>query len=950
MAALGGVTFAASMLLARVGTARTRIGAALILAGVLALCVAFIWRERRLLVRPRTAIAYLVGRVDEELAGRAIRAVSLLDEHGEVREKAVSPVLARLHVARAVASIPERRIAEGAERAARAFTRAFFALAIVCAAVIATNPWGIVEGFDVLLARNGVAPIGMHWLVDSELRARPPDYLHMDEKVYVRADKLVLPRGSLLTFKGVPAHAGRKLALSDGKNEVPFVDDGATGVVARWPLTESVSLRIVARFGEVVIEEPDALELVSIPDEAPLVTLEGAPRTVFVANEDTTEIPIRYEASDDHGLREVHLVLRAGTREERRVLARLDGETRRDSGGHVLRASDAFVKRSHVPVEIRVEAKDNDPITGPKWGASEPITLVPPDIGEPEALRLDALRKLRDRLVDGLAWRLESGVPKTDLKKWLDEEKTSVAADESAVEATLVASYAGLRIPSRLASMIRGQMRKVREAMDAEARAAGAPTHAKLVTATEKLVLVVDGVIRGLGQRDAQTSAKQLADVADDLALGLAQMQRATTDKADDASRGAQRADASEHVLQGGRKQLAKLGSLGRDLGEIIEAYLMRVDRGRKDAPPDLPHAELAARDLAVRLHQPDPSFGAKGKLGHGGGESGGGRGSPGAEEGDEGEGERAFQEAVQDLESLARDHAAEIGKVERALSSAETEAEQKQLAEEGKAHAKNVREAVKDLPSVGAGSDSWTSKGAAAREHADQMARALESGNAADAVQSGRSAIEAIDEAKRIASRERIQTFRDPSASDGEKRLDEAKKKLQPELRWAEQRLEEMRKRAAQRASGELQKAGDEEYGLADRAGKLGNRAREQGSLPDSALQSLDAAEQSARDAASALKRGDADRALEHQREAQRALEAAREAIGREQDDGDDGQPMGDPENGRARSNGHADIPKADAHKGPEEFRRRVIKGLGQPGPSRHRDAVERYAEGLLR
>jgi hypothetical protein len=229
-------------------------------------------------------------------------------------------------------------------------------------------------------------------------------------------------------------------------------------------------------------------------------------------------------------------------------------------------------------------------------------------------------------------------------------------------------------------------------------------------------------------------------------------------------------------------------------------------------------------------------------------------------------------------------------------------------------------------------------------------MARALESGNAADAVQSGRSAIEAIDEAKRIASRERIQTFRDPSASDGEKRLDEAKKKLQPELRWAEQRLEEMRKRAAQRASGELQKAGDEEYGLADRAGKLGNRAREQGSLPDSALQSLDAAEQSARDAASALKRGDADRALEHQREAQRALEAAREAIGREQDDGDDGQPMGDPENGRARSNGHADIPKADAHKGPEEFRRRVIKGLGQPGPSRHRDAVERYAEGLLR
>ena len=44
------------------------------------------------------------------------------------------------------------------------------------------------------------------------------------------------------------------------------------------------------------------------------------------------------------------------------------------------------------------------------------------------------------------------------------------------------------------------------------------------------------------------------------------------------------------------------------------------------------------------------------------------------------------------------------------------------------------------------------------------------------------------------------------------------------------------------------------------------------------------------------------------------------------------------------------ADIPKADAHKGPEEFRKRVIKGLGQPSGGRLKDAVKRYAEGLLR
>ena len=55
-------------------------------------------------------------------------------------------------------------------------------------------------------------------------------------------------------------------------------------------------------------------------------------------------------------------------------------------------------------------------------------------------------------------------------------------------------------------------------------------------------------------------------------------------------------------------------------------------------------------------------------------------------------------------------------------------------------------------------------------------------------------------------------------------------------------------------------------------------------------------------------------------------------------------------PPDGQRPSRQHTDIPKADAHKGPEEFRKRVIKGLGQPSGGRFKDAVKRYAEGLLR
>src|SRR6185437_16111946 len=99
-------------------------------------------------------------------------------------------------------------------------------------------------------------------------------------------------------------------------------------------------------------------------------------------------------------------------------------------------------------------------------------------------------------------------------------------------------------------------------------------------------------------------------------------------------------------------------------------------------------------------------------------------------------------------------EHAGNMGKVEQSLAAASTKEDLERLAEEAKKHAQKIRDAAKNLPSVGGGSDSWTSKGAAAKEHAEQMARALEQGNAADAAESGRSALAALEEAKRAAQR----------------------------------------------------------------------------------------------------------------------------------------------------------------------------------------------------
>lgn len=926
-----------AMLVARVGTTPTRIGALVILVvGATALTAAHLF-DRRVFRDPARTIRRVAGGADPELASRAVRALSLL--RPEVA-KGASTELAELHVRRTLASLPKDGVRKSAGRVAFALGVAALALAAINVAACATNPWAVVEGADVLVSKGGVAPLGMAWLSEPSIRARPPDYLHQEERRVIPYEEIALPRGTLLTVRGTPVHAGRRLLLSDGTAEVPFVDDGSGHVVARWPLADSVRLRVVARFGDVVVPDARETPVESIPDEPPVVALEGAPKQIKLAGElDASEIPVHYEATDDHGLREVHLVLRAGAREERRVLARLDGETKSDRGGYTLRATDSFIRKSHAPIEIRVEAKDNDPITGPKWGSSEAITVVPPDVGEPESRRLAALIKLRDELVDALAWRMTNPVPALkERKEYFAKDAKLDEGTSELLDQTLSASYAGVRVPARIGAMLRGRLRKLKEAVANQARSPSTTAHASVVKANERAVLVVDAVVQGLGLRDTREVARELAEVADDLALAATVAQKPL-----EKTRGEQRMDAAVVVLDGGGKAMLKLGALGRDIGEIVDMDLLRVARARKAS--DLPHAALAAQDLAARLRQPDPSFGARGgRPSHAGGESGGGRGAPGAD--NEGEGsdvEQAFNEAAQDLEKLAADHANHMGKTEQSLAGAASKEDLEQLSEEAKKHAQKVREAAKPLPTVGGGSDSWTSKGAAAREHAEQMAKAMESGNAADAVQSGRSALGALDEAKRAAARERWGRLSDANA---DKTIDEAKKGLEAELKWAEDKLEELRKKAAQRAGPELKEQGDGEGKLADRANDVRKKGRDQ-ELPQGALDALRDAEQAAREAARALQQGDAERGLAKQREAQQKLEMAKDALG--EGEGEAEKDGGD-EDGRRMSREHADIPKADAHKGPEEFRKRVIKGLGQPSGGKYKDAVKRYAEGLLR
>jgi hypothetical protein len=368
---------------------------------------------------------------------------------------------------------------------------------------------------------------------------------------------------------------------------------------------------------------------------------------------------------------------------------------------------------------------------------------------------------------------------------------------------------------------------------------------------------------------------------------------------------------------------------------------LKRAARTR--AREDLLHTELALRDLAARLRHPSPSFGGGGRRG---GVEAGGQESP---EGDSSEGGQQIAREQEQLDELARDHGAEVSGVEQAMNGAESGQELDKLREEARQHAQAVRDAVRPLPRSGGDPNSAEAAAAAAREHAEAMAEELDRAQPSDAVRSGRNALGALDQAGR-APPDRF-SFR----RDVREEARQAQNKLEPEVKWAERALERLRQAASAQASDDLKRASPRESKLADRARALADEGSSgAGALPGQTLDLLSGAESAMREASRSLGSAEGDRALQNLKEAQRLLDMARS--------GDDADGANDQEAGEADKEGrdqggnapnfahHAPIPRAEDYKGPEDFRRRVLEGLGGATDPRLKDAVKRYADGLLR
>lgn len=919
------------------------------------------WRDARRAVRRS------VRRADPPLADAIDRALGLVDRPApeDPDEARAAVQLSELHLARQLRKISLDDVEDRAARRGLYISVAALGATGALLAAVALEPMRIVEGIDLLASTERDAPFSLFYLDDIDLVSTPPAYLQDSEKPIDRFGRVDAPRGSVISVRGRPLRGGRALVLTDGVHEEPFVGEGSGMLIAKWTLGDSTSLRIAACFGPTSpgatrpdtctrrIPQADTLEIVSVPDEAPVVKLEGAPRTVRLI--DTPSIPLKYSASDDHGIREVALVLRAGTAVERRTLSRQPADARTAAGGEELSTKDPFFKQSFVPIEVTIEVRDNDAVTGPKWGKSPAIVVVPPNVGEPEAMRFAALLQIRDALVDLTAPRVARGeappgaisatattavaaalpaVTDKNVAKVADDEAKSQRDQETLIEDRLAASYGGLTIRGRTRTVIAGQLHKLDVALGALRKKPTVEAYDELTIASEDALLAVDAMIRSQGFTDAAKVSKKLALVADDaanLARGF--------DRDADRESAAMRLDAALHVLEGGGLELFKIGDLGRDLGDAVRAGMGRIKRPRADL--DMVRTEIAARDLAERLRRADASLGGGGRPGveSGGVPSSGGSG--GADEGEASDAASESQESADELDDLIKKHAQQIGKVEDAMRKASTPEELDALKKIAKEEADAIREAVKDLPSSGP-PGSPSGRASDGRKHAEAMAGALEQGDVEEALKRGEEALKALRDA---TERGKASEFADEQelAKDSTR----AGNRVQEAIDRMRDSLERMQQAQQERAKKDLEDIGAEEGRMSERAKQLRDKGEKSSApLSEDQIEKLEQAEEAMREAQKALEQGEAGRGKELEKRAQRLLEMAKgeQDEDNESDSGDHG------ENGKRPTSGDTKVPDKDKPKAPEDFQKRVTDGLSMPQDPRLRDAIKRYAEGLVR
>src|SRR4051812_11378706 len=171
----------AAGLLARLGTGITRAAAALLLISAVVQIFVRRARDRRDFGDVQRTIRRVLVPVDRAVGERALRAAALAEQ--AARDPRVGSVeLAQLHFQRQLERAPLAAVEAQAARRASLLRMLALGLVLIAALGVGRDPNRVLEGLDVLSARQGLAPVPMPWLDLVRVTVQPPAYLHLPDR------------------------------------------------------------------------------------------------------------------------------------------------------------------------------------------------------------------------------------------------------------------------------------------------------------------------------------------------------------------------------------------------------------------------------------------------------------------------------------------------------------------------------------------------------------------------------------------------------------------------------------------------------------------------------------------------------------------------------------------------------------------------------------------------
>lgn len=785
--------------------------------------------------------------------------------------------------------------------------------------------------------------------------------------------------GDVVALKGTVAELSMRALRSARKAAFLLGEDGEAGELPGVSLAGGVvraTLRVdgpgtyrvwLAPYLGRPVREQSSHRIEAEPDLPPRVEISAASDRISLQTPRPLEVG--FSAHDDFGLGAVDLVFRADNGPERRVRLREAAGERATQGKTVWKPPFAELAPG-ARVTYRIEASDNDTISGPKVGSSRTLTLVVENPHETFDERLDRQREVLEALMGTLADRLELGGAAAAAKAgetsgdrieaWArahDAEEGQVASLARVIEEerqhggskgltaalTKVADRLsrGLRDEERALAVARARLSSLSLRNGPALAAVASKVDAEGVRQTGELetaVLLLDDLIGRQRLEDLAELGRELTDMYKRLEDLLARY-NATHDE--------NLRRELERQLRDLRNRIAELGRKAAEL------------QARNEVPaewqnmPDLREAAEATRKLDQLLEKGDNKsmqqalaelqrslLAVKNQLERNADEFGEERFPQ------ERKALAELMKKVGDLEDDERQLAGDTGTLSAELEQEARKragAELQQRLSELAQKAKGLNEKLAASAPRGLGETSQEEL-AKARESAGRMARLLESRDLGEAkAEAGRAAagLERLERAaKRQAARSGsaqmppLEQFGSSmnQAAGSARELAEEIAKLIPEQSQAAS--------AEQRARG--QALGSRQQAIEQRtrelAGEAGKKAGELPGLEKAEGELREAAEQMAK-AQGQLGKGSARDANGNQRDAVERLARLRESM------------QGQREGGGGRHDQEpVRIPGADDTRAPREWRQELLEAMREKAPEKWREAVRRYYEELVK